>query len=142
MVLWQEVLAALRKTRPRHLPYLCGEAGGLKIILVDGNKVKLRKRRDAKSSRLGEPDFLDFVEGGNYWEDSELCLKDEVYVDACLDPICWPFVAMHEITESLLMAKGLSYDDAHKRANEVEKALRFRFPAFLPESGGLQPPPQ
>lgn len=36
------------------------------------------------------------------------------------------FIIYHEAYESRLIKQGLSYDDAHKRANGVERQLRLR----------------
>lgn len=98
---------------------------------MDGNAVKLRERKDAKTSHIGEADFMDFVEGGNGEEDEELCPEGHIWVDACLHPVCWPFVAYHEERERGLMAKGMTYQNAHRIANREEKQLRQRFPAYL-----------
>lgn len=110
--LWGAVQAIIPLARPAALPHLCGAAGGAQLWLVDGNAVKLR------------PGQMDFVEGGNGLEDPTLCGPDEVYVDARLDPACWAFVAYHEVYERLLMEGGMSYDDAHERANSAEQQLR------------------
>lgn len=124
MALWEEVKAVVPAARPATLPHLCGTAGGARVYLVDGEQIKLRRRKSADSSHIGEADFMDFVEGGNGEEDSELCGKDEVYVDATLEPVAWPFVAYHECHERRDMAAGMTYDAAHERANAGEKALR------------------
>jgi hypothetical protein len=127
MMLWRAVLGVLPTSRPARLPHFCGKVGALAVYLVNGNDVKLRERKDPKSSHIGESDFMDFVEGGNGQEDPELCGPDQVFIDALIDPICWPFIAYHECYEAALMEQGASYDRAHEAANRVEKQLRKRF---------------
>ena len=127
MALWNALLAILPKQRPAKLPFHCGEAGGFHVILVDGGRVMLRERKTKETSHIGEPDFMDFCIGGNGHEDEELCGKDEVYIDGLMDASTWPFTGMHEIVEAKAMARGATYDAAHKQANIQEKALRRRF---------------
>lgn len=124
--LWRDIKRVMPVRRPPYLPRMVGTIEGFDVMLVDGNKVKLRERKSAKSSHLGEPDFMDFVEGGNGYEDWELCCKNEVLIDAMLDPVCWGFIAYHELHEARDMKKGMSYEKAHEQANAGEKLLRQR----------------
>jgi hypothetical protein len=129
--LWQQI-QAIMPTQKVRLPHLCGTVAGFKVMLVDGNKVKLRERKNAKSSHIGEGDFMDFVEGGNGQEDDELCAKDEAYIDGLIDPVSWPYICYHEVHEARdikkFVAEGMSrsaaYEKAHKIANAGEKVLR------------------
>ena len=84
---------------------------GLKVFMVDGKAVR---------DKL----FPDFAEGGND-KAYGFIPKGEVWLDDGIDPKeVKPFVT-HEITERNLMAKGMPYIAAHKRANEAEHALRM-----------------
>jgi hypothetical protein len=127
MDLWRSIIAVLPKKRPASLPYRCGKVGDAEIILVDGNEVKLRKRKGGKNKKGDDKTFMGFVEGGNGLEDSELCGKDEVFVDALIDPACYPFIAYHECVERGFMLHGDSYDKAHEKATDQEYQLREQF---------------
>jgi hypothetical protein len=135
--LWQAILAILPQGRPVKLPTTVGEVGGVKVTLVDGAEVMLRKRHKGKphSGRdFSENDFMDFDVAGNWVEDPELCDENEVYVDALVDPSQWAFNAYHELGEARkmlrLMAEGVdlgkAYEKAHEEVNREEKMLRER----------------
>lgn len=126
LALFRSVLAILPRQRPA-LPHRCGEAGGSVVWLVDGNEVKLRRRK-GKSNRKGDRDFMEFVEGGNGAVDPELCGPKEVYIDALIDPISWPFIGYHECRERPRVLAGEEYDRVHPEVNEEEKVLRETYP--------------
>jgi len=124
--LWQEILKVLPKEVPEELPTTVGIVDGdVKVIIVDGGKVKVEKD-------------MDFVEGGNGVENPYLCAWDEVYVDACINPEDWPFICYHEVIERRDMIDNSItpetsdskreevYLKAHNRANAAEKILRMR----------------
>lgn len=123
--LYSQIRSVLPTTRPP-LPYYCGTVQGFKVILVNGHDVKLRERSGGKTPHDPQAqDFMDFVEGGNGYEDPELCAKDEVYVDGLTDASEWPYTCYHEIHEATLMRdQGLTYNKAHASANRHEKQLR------------------
>lgn len=85
---------------------LLGKAGRLSVWLVDG--------------RLARSDFdIDFTEGGhdlvyNYVP------KNEVWIDNDIMPEERPYVLLHELFERLQMGKGLTYNQAHRRASLLE----------------------
>jgi hypothetical protein len=90
-----------------------GNVDGTSVMLVDGNEIKIKHD-------------MDFVEGGNGLEDIGLCGKTQVILDGWVHPSQLPFICYHEEVERRDMQKGMSYEQAHKRANLVERELRIR----------------
>ena len=86
---------------------------GRHIMLVDGTHV--RNRFDS-----------DFSQGGNGYAYEDFVPKDEIWIDAQIDPIEWPFIAFHECEEAELMEKGMSYDKAHDMVKHLEDIFRRR----------------
>lgn len=123
--LWKQCQQVFPKLTPTKLPYLCGTIDSsddegdkkdsvVKVYLVDGDKIKV------------EHD-MDFVEGGNGLEDPGLCGKNDIYIDCNLARHEWPFILYHEACEREdMIDDGLSYEQAHKKANQEEKFLRLR----------------
>jgi hypothetical protein len=113
--LWNEIVKVLPTEKPDELPHLVGTIDNeIRVIIVDGDKVKKEKS-------------MDFVEGGNGLEDPDLCAVDEIYIDGRIEPEDWPYICYHEAVERRDMAdNGTTYDKAHKKANAAEKILRMR----------------
>lgn len=113
--LWQEIIKVLPAEKPEDFPYIAGTIdNGIKVIIVDGDRVKVEKE-------------MDFVEGGNGLENPDLCAPDEILIDGRIDSKDWPYICYHEAVERRDMAdNGASYDKAHKKANAAEKILRTR----------------
>lgn len=97
-----------------------GSIDKIKVFLVNGNEIKIKY-------------FMDFVEGGNGMvygvkhdkTQPNYIPEDEMWVDADLDLSSFPYVLLHEAVEMYLMAnEDLKYDEAHAKANGVEKTLR------------------
>jgi hypothetical protein len=91
-------------------PGKIGKVSGIDVFLVDGNWVKLNCN-------------MDFVEGGNdgiY----DYMAKQQIWIDSDLDHTQVRYIALHEAVERRGMESGLSYDDAHNYANEIEKEVR------------------
>lgn len=116
-MLWHQCKAALANAEvpPKdEMPYQVGNVEKFGVYLVDGNQIEIDHD-------------MDFVQGGNGWEDPGLCRKDQIFLDARHLITDLPFVLMHEVTESIAMRdKGWKYDRAHELANAVEKQLRMR----------------
>lgn len=114
--LWQEIQRVIPKEVPQgQLPIQVGTIdGGIKVMLVDGDKVMVQHD-------------MDFIAGGNGAEAPEFIPKDEIWIDTNQVPREWPFDCYHEAHERRLMAnKGMEYAHAHERANHVEKQLRMQ----------------
>ena len=80
--------------------------GAIDIYAVDGGEVKTT--------------FCpDFVEGG-HWLVYDWIPENEVWIDGNIDASQWPHIARHELAEIALMKGGMSYDEAHPKANAVE----------------------
>ena len=108
------------KSKDKIFKHYIGKVRHLKVYLVNGNEVKVKK-------------FMDFVEGGNgmiYGVDKDAdhpsyVPENELWVDADLDISSFPYVLLHEGVEYFLMRdEDLDYGKAHQRANGVEKTLR------------------
>lgn len=84
---------------------------GMYADLVDGDYIR---------------DHLDpyFVEGGNAAK-YKWMPKNTVCVEQAITPEERPFILLHEVTEMNLMYKGMSYNDAHRRASEIEYKARI-----------------
>lgn len=83
---------------------------GLNITLVDGTHV--RNTYDSDFSQGGNGYAYDFVP------------RDEIWIDAQIDRIEWPFIAFHECQEVELIKKGMSYSKAHNHAKHMEDHFR------------------
>lgn len=89
---------------------LLGKTANLAVWLIDG--------------RLVRSDFdINFTEGGhdlvyNYVP------KNEIWLDNDIVPGERPYVLLHELFERLQMGKGLSYNQAHRRASRLEWQAR------------------
>lgn len=82
--------------------------GGAKIFLVNGDRVK-------------KAHHMDFVEGGN-GAVYDFVPRNELWIDVLRDASTWTHIAYHEAVEWWLMTyDGFSYEEAHKRANELER---------------------
>lgn len=91
--------------------YLAGKiADNISVWIVDGKLVRALF-------------YIDFTEGGHYlvypfvpkkeiWLDNDLMVKERSYV------------LLHEACELGLMARGLTYDQAHRKASRVEWQCR------------------
>jgi hypothetical protein len=93
---------------------LCNDActiNGIKIELIDGNKVKTKYN-------------MDFVEGG-----SDLVYKfipaKTIWIDKAITSEERPHIILHELIERHLMEKyNVDYEKAHDIANVFEKKSR------------------
>ena len=116
-VLWQECVAAIPSTHPAEqaLPCLVGVIdGGIKVYIVDGDKVKLI--HDADYVEGGSGERFPFIPKNEIWLDDRIVITDLQYI------------LIHEATERRLMAnEGLDYYAAHERANGVELFHRRRW---------------
>jgi hypothetical protein len=112
--LWEQLCSMMPQEAPQLLPKLLGVLDtGTKVMLVDGDWVKLNKS-------------MDYVEGANCEANSNYVPHCEVWIDSRIQPKDWAFIAYHEEYERQLMSQGYEYDDAHKFALEKEKTLRRR----------------
>jgi hypothetical protein len=66
---------------------------------------------------------IDFTIGGNFCRYAYIP-PNEIWVSEYLHPSDISPTIVHEIVESMLMGKGLSYDSAHNKANIYEFKLR------------------
>ena len=82
----------------------------IKIALVDGTHV--RNNFDSDFSQGGNGYAYDFVP------------KDEIWIDAEIDRIEWPYIAFHECQEIEHMKTRMPYDEAHDRAKHIEDLFR------------------
>lgn len=95
---------------------LLGKAGKLSVWLING--------------RLVRSDFdINFTEGGhdrvyNYVP------KNEVWLDDDIIPAERTYVLLHELFERLQMGKGLTYNQAHRRASLLEWRARHNEKEF------------
>lgn len=83
----------------------------LKVVLVDGEKI--RKDVDVDFTMGGNPSRYAYVPKGELWVEKSLSLRDMVST------------IVHESIEHRLMKnKGMSYGDAHEKANQIDETLR------------------
>jgi hypothetical protein len=88
--------------------------GGIKVYIVDGDKVKLI--HDADYVEGGSGERFPFIPKNEIWLDDRIVITDLQYI------------LIHEATERRLMAnEGLDYYAAHERANGVELFHRRRW---------------
>ena len=93
-----------------HLRPLSETATGVKIWLIDG--------------RLVRSDFyIDFTEGGHEFV-YNFVPKNEIWLDNDLAVAEYPYVLLHELFERSKMAKGMIYNEAHRRASKLEWSCR------------------
>lgn len=115
--LWDEIRRIMPAETPQGvtLPHQLGVIdGNIKVMLVNGDRVMV------------EHD-MDFVEAGNGAEAPEFIPTDEIWIDINTAAHEWPFNCYHEAHERRCMAnQGMSYPQAHERANAVEKMLRLQ----------------
>ncbi len=104
---------------------LLGKLGELRIWLVDGSQVRSMAYSGFKYNKEGTKSICpaDFIEGGHDliypWIPA-----DSIFIDDALPVKDREHVIMHEIYERKLMLKGWPYLKAHKRANQMENAIR------------------
>ena len=91
-----------------HIHEVCPH--GLAVRLVDGTFV--RNHFDS-----------DYSQGGNGYR-YRWIPKNEIWIDAEISEVEWPFIIFHECEEVELMRRGMSYDKAHNRAKRMEDRLR------------------
>lgn len=89
-----------------------GSKKGLTVWLVNGSKI----RRDI---------YPDFVFGGNDKRYAFIPPK-EIWIDGDVSVYELEFTTEHEIHERNLMARGMSYEAAHREALKVEREARLR----------------
>ena len=108
-LLWKKITDNFSSVNPNPpLPKIIGTINNIKILIVNGDKIKKEKN-------------MDFVEGGNgqAWD---FIPKNEIWIDACINYKDFPHIIYHEYLEQYLMKKyNLTYDDAHEIANKYEK---------------------
>lgn len=93
-----------------HLRLLTGTNSDVKVWLIDG--------------RLVRSDFyIDFTEGGHEFV-YDFVPPSEVWLDNDLAVSEYPYVLLHEFYERSLMAKGMIYNNAHRRASKLEWSCR------------------
>ncbi|MGA7159662.1 MAG: hypothetical protein WBZ48_01585, partial [Bacteroidota bacterium] len=88
-----------------------GTRGGFNVWIIDGDEV----RRDIYPAYLygGNPQRYPFIPRNEIWIDNAIAAEEFEYTVA------------HELLERSLMARqGMSYDDAHNRALELERTMR------------------
>jgi len=85
---------------------LLGKLGKISIWLING--------------RLVRSDFdINFTEGGHDFVYSYIP-KNEVWIDNDIMPEERPYVLLHELFERLQMGQGLTYNQAHRHASQLE----------------------
>jgi hypothetical protein len=80
----------------------------IRIRIVDGQKV--RDTKDPDFHQGGNGRAYSYVPRGEIWIERGLPDQDAI--------------AVHEFVELLLMSKGWNYDEAHDRANKLERGYR------------------
>jgi len=87
-----------------------GNIAGFELVFVNGHEVAVKRS-------------MDFIEGGNGFR-YHFIPKSEVWLDAFVHLSQLPFIAVHELIESEIMATGVGYDKAHAQANDYEREYR------------------
>jgi hypothetical protein len=87
-----------------------GRIADFEIVFVNGHEVGVKRS-------------MDFIEGGNGFR-YHFIPKSEIWLDAFLHLSQLPFIAVHELIESEIMATGVGYDKAHAQANDYEREYR------------------
>lgn len=89
------------------------EIDGIKIMLVDGDKIKTECN-------------MDFVEGGHDLVYDFMPSKT-IWIDKNIRPEEYPYIALHEYLERFLMVNyKMEYNSAHTLANCFEKSFRVQ----------------
>lgn len=83
---------------------------GILVVYVDGSKIR----------RFIDPEF---VQGG-HWLVYSYIPKDQVWIDATMDPRDYLPIRIHEFDEANSMSLGLDYNPAHEMAMKLEKSFR------------------
>jgi hypothetical protein len=83
---------------------------GLRVMVVSGQAV--RDRCSVDFSLAGHDKVYDFIP------------SNEVWVEEGLSPHDKKVILVHELWERHLMAGGMAYEEAHERANRIEKSVR------------------
>ena len=116
-----ETAGALNKSADAYSqpPYirLYGKSGDVSAWVVDGQYIRNNIFIDYTTG--GNPQRYDFIPSGEIWLDN----ANEAEAG---------FTLLHELVESRLMARGMSYDKAHDAANVKESEARDN-PERLPE---------
>jgi ribulose-5-phosphate 4-epimerase/fuculose-1-phosphate aldolase len=98
----------MKKPRLRFL----GTVAGLAVYLVSGEQV--RNTLD-----------IDFTQGGNEAIYPKYVPPGEIWLDDAMHALDRTATAFHEIVERHMMIEhGMTYDDAHEVASELEKVFR------------------
>ena len=84
--------------------------GDAKVFLVDGEQV--RNTLD-----------IDFTLGSHYLVDDYIP-SGEIWIEKSLSENEKQRIIAHEIAEIEIMSEGVSYEEAHKKANESERLVR------------------
>ena len=98
-------------TKPR-FHALSKTYGKIKVYIVDGKWV--RREKD-----------IDFTDGGTNCK-YDWIPKGEVWIDNGQETDEIDYVIVHEMTEYILMNRGLDYDHAHSEANRAEMPYRIK----------------
>ena len=93
--------------------YYAGEKGGFKIWIVDGTLI--RKNIFNEFVYGGNDQRYPFVPVGEIWVDNSITVEE------------FDLTVAHEINERNLMAKGMTYFDAHDSSLMLELAMRRNF---------------
>ena len=67
----------------------------------------------------------DFSQGGNGFR-YRFISRNEIWIDAEIDEVEWPYIVLHECYEAEKMKAGMSYDKAHMLAKREENRARRR----------------
>ena len=93
-----------------HIQLLTTYSKNLQVWLVSGRKV--RDHFYIEFTEGGHDKVYNFIPPKEVWIDDDLPLRDR------------KFVLLHELHERALMAKGMSYSEAHNRASMLEYHCR------------------
>ena len=99
----------MERSKKIHKKFI-NQAGELLIWLIDGRLV--RSIFDVDFTEGGHGLVYDFVPKNEIWIDDDLSAKER------------PFVILHELYERSRMARGLAYNQAHKKASRLEWECR------------------
>jgi hypothetical protein len=87
-----------------------GKIGKVKIILVDGTKIRNEKA-------------VNFVFGGND-RAYNFIPKNQIWIEKAIPKKERKFILIHEFSERDLMKHGFNYGKAHLLANQIENFSR------------------
>jgi len=125
--LLKECQQALARVNGRKLPQDLGIVDGCKVLLVDGDQIKIRP--DLPEDY--EEPHMDFVEAGNDMEATWIRREfgEKTFLLDGLHDISRSVPDLyHEAVERRLMSLGFCYDDAHTVANAAELQVRLQMP--------------